>query len=97
MEDLEGLFQNPDCCLTPVKNLKEVMEDTHLKERGMIYSVEHPSYGKIIQFAPPFRFSNAKCVYKTHPPEHGEHNIEILEGIGYSKEEIDFMKKERIL
>ncbi|MCB1190761.1 MAG: CoA transferase [Leptospiraceae bacterium] len=95
--DLQVLFQNPDCCLTPIKNLKEVMEDKHLLERGMIYSVDHPTYGNIVQFAPPFRFSDAICKYNTHPPEHGEHNMEILEGLGYSKGEIESMKKDRVL
>ncbi|HMV41418.1 MAG TPA: CoA transferase [Leptospiraceae bacterium] len=95
--DLDFLFQNPDCCLTPIKNLDEVLKDPHLMERSSIFKKNHPTFGEYFQFAAPFRFSNTPCEYTLHPPEHGEHNFEIFTGLGYSKEEIEKFKKGRII
>ncbi len=95
--DLQPLFENPDCCLTPIKNLSEVLQDPHLLERGSVFTKNHPVYGEYFQFASPFRFSETACEYNTHPPEHGEHNESVYAALGYSKEELEKLKKERVI
>ena len=95
--DLKPLFENPDCCLTPIKNLSEVLQDEHLLERGSVFKKNHPVYGEYFQFASPFRFSETVCEYNTHPPEHGEHNDTVYSSLGYTREELDKWKKERII
>ncbi|MCE9501759.1 MAG: CoA transferase [Leptospira sp.] len=97
LKDLEPLFLNADCCLSPVNNLEEVFNDPHLKARGMIFDLDHPLFGKIPQFASPFRFSDTPCSYDLNPPEHGEHNKEIYNSIGFSTEEISALQKERVI
>jgi alpha-methylacyl-CoA racemase len=54
--DLKPLFENPDCCLTPIQNLSEVLQDEHLLDRGSVFKKNHPVYGEYFQFASPFRF-----------------------------------------
>ena len=95
--DLQELFANSDCCLTPIKNLEEVLKDPHLLERGSIFKKSHPVYGEYFQFASPFRFSDTPCEYNTHPPEHGEHNLSVYGSLGYSLEELEKWKKERVI
>lgn len=95
--DLKPLFENSDCCLTPIKNLSEVLQDPHLLERGSVFKKNHPVHGEYFQFASPFRFSETPCEYNTHPPEHGEHNDSVYAAIGYSKEELEKLKKERVI
>ena len=95
--DLQPIFENPDCCLTPIKNLEEVLQDPHLIERKSIFKKVHPIYGEYFQFASPFRFSDSECEYNTHPPEHGEHNLSVYGALGYSLEDLEKWKKERVI
>jgi alpha-methylacyl-CoA racemase len=97
LEDLEPIFQNQDSCLTPIRNLQEVVACDHLRERGMILEVDHPKYGKILQFGSPFHFMGTPTNYRLHPPEHGEHNSEIYSALGYSETELELLKKERVI
>lgn len=97
LKDLEPIFENEDACLSPIKTIAEVVEDKHLRDRKMVFEVDHPKYGKILQFGSPFHFSEYECDYRQHPPEHGEHNTEILQSIGISPEEMEELKKEKVI
>jgi crotonobetainyl-CoA:carnitine CoA-transferase CaiB-like acyl-CoA transferase len=95
--DLEPIFENEDSCLTPIRNLDEVVADPHLRSREMVLEVDHPKYGKILQFGTPFHFLSTPANYRMHPPEHGEHTEEILIKAGYSKSDLEELKKDRII
>lgn len=95
--DLEAIFANEDACLSPILSMEEVSKDDHWKERKMVFNANHPKYGEVLQFGCPFHFSETPFSYRMHPPEHGEHTIEILESIGYSKENIELFKKDRVI
>lgn len=63
----------------PVKELKEVDEDPHLIERGMIRYVDHPDHGRRPTVGNPLRVSEAVAtVPLTTPPRLGEHQEEVL-------------------
>jgi alpha-methylacyl-CoA racemase len=95
--DLQPIFENTDSCLTLIRNLEEVVACEHLKSREMILEIDHPKYGSILQFGSPFHFLSTPTNYRMHPPEHGQHNEEIYSKIGYTKEDIDALKKERVV
>ncbi|WCL49149.1 CaiB/BaiF CoA transferase family protein [Leptospira sp. GIMC2001] len=97
LDDLNPIFQNEDSCLTPIRNLEEVVADPHLRDRGMILEVEHPRYGRILQFGSPFHLLGTPTNYRLHPPEHGEHNNDIYSKLGYSNDELENLKKERVI
>ncbi|MCB1160215.1 MAG: CoA transferase, partial [Leptospiraceae bacterium] len=97
LEELEPIFMHSDCCLSPIKNLQEVLKDKHLIERDMFFKMKHPKYGELKQLSSPFRFSETPCSYHTIPPEHGEHNEKVYMSIGLSNEEIQDYKNKRII
>lgn len=97
ISDLQPIFENADSCLTLIRNLEEVVACEHLKEREMILEVDHHKYGPILQFGSPFHFLSTPTNYRLHPPEHGEHNLEIYTKLGYSIQEIEDLKKERVV
>ncbi|EQA45884.1 CoA-transferase family III protein [Leptospira broomii serovar Hurstbridge str. 5399] len=97
LQDLQPIFENPDSCLTPVKTLDEVAKDPVLIEKGMILERKHPLYGKYVQFGSPFPFSESKVTYRSEPPEHGQHNVEILKELGYSDADIEELKKDKVI
>jgi formyl-CoA transferase len=51
-----------------VRTLKEVMADPHLRERGMIFDVEHPVYGRLTLNRSPLRFIGVEHV--AYDPSH---------------------------
>ena len=79
-----------------VYNTRDLREDTHLKARGMIVELDTPTYvtsldkilarGQAIHMSEtPAHMSKACCI--------GEHNHEVLEEYGFSKERIDELQK----
>lgn len=67
-----------NCCYTPVKNIKEALDDPQLLERGMETSIFHPTEGQVINFSFPVQFSDMKPVEPRSPPAYGEHNEQLL-------------------
>jgi formyl-CoA transferase len=55
----------------------EILEDPHLKARGMIVDVHYPKYGTFKTVGCPIHLS-ASPAEVTRPPELGEHSEEIL-------------------
>ena len=94
--DLDLVFKNTDACLTLIRNLKEVVEDPDLLEKGVIFYKNHPKYGKLLQLGSPFSYIR-KNEYRSHPPEHGEHTLEVLKSIGYSDSELNDFKSKKII
>ena len=79
----------------PVRNLREVIEDRHMHERGMLEEIEHPDLGPITVPTSPLRFHGADKVATTPSPKVGQHNSEVYGGwLGLSAEEIDDLKRE---
>ncbi|EMS89867.1 CoA-transferase family III protein [Leptospira noguchii str. Cascata] len=96
-EDLNVLFENEDSCLTPVKTIEEVIKDPVFQKSGMVMKKKHPDYGDYFQFGAPFSFSETTVTYRLDPPSHGEHNESIYRTLGYTVEEIETMKKEKVI
>ncbi|MEM7180501.1 MAG: CaiB/BaiF CoA-transferase family protein [Spirochaetota bacterium] len=96
-EEIEGLFHNPECCLSLIKTFAEVLQDPHLQERGVIFSQQDSRYGKVTQIASPFRFSASQLHYMGEPPTHGQHNQQVYQSLGYTQEQIQEWEKKRII
>jgi CoA:oxalate CoA-transferase len=74
----------------PVRNLREVMHDPHMHERGMLEWLDHPELGRIVVPTSPLRFHGADKVPTTPSPGIGDHNAEIYrDWLGLSAAEID--------
>lgn len=62
----------------PIQNLKEVHTDPQLNHRNMFIDFDHPIAGPIQVIGSPLKLSRTPVTYRHHPPDHGEHNDEIL-------------------
>ncbi|NJN45569.1 MAG: CoA transferase [Candidatus Competibacteraceae bacterium] len=82
------LFENVDCCVTPILTLAESMTNEQLAARNLFVASEHSIDGPLTQFALPIKFSEFEFSIEREAPAVGQHNEEILAQAGFSAERI---------
>ena len=84
---------NPlDIPVGPILSMKELAEETSLRETGTVVEVDHPVRGKYLTVGCPVKLSDSP-VSVERSPLLGEHTDEILsEVLGYHAEEIAKIK-----
>lgn len=91
------LFSQQGIPSGPINNMKQLFEDPQVKAREMVVELEHPTAGSIPFVGSPLKLSRTPVEMKRHPPLAGEHNIEVLLEIGYSNEQIQELKKLKVI
>jgi formyl-CoA transferase len=81
----------------PILDMKELIEDKAMAERGMIVEVKHPQRGAFKTVGCPIVLSDSPVEVKTSPLL-GEHTEEILTDLlGYDKATIDQLRAEGVI
>lgn len=81
-----------------ILDLRQISEDAHIAgARQMFVEIEHPKAGVIKLNASPIKMSNTKAEIRFPSPTLGQHNEEILMGLGYSPEQISDFGKSGVL
>jgi crotonobetainyl-CoA:carnitine CoA-transferase CaiB-like acyl-CoA transferase len=78
----------------PVKTLREVMDDPHLRDVGFFRRMPHPTEGKLVVPDVPVRFADTSAAINRLPPRLGEHGREILQEVGLRADEIEALAKD---
>lgn len=82
----------------PVRNLREVMNDPHMHQRGMLETIEHPELGRIVVPTSPLRFHGADKVKTIPSPTVGQHNSEVYgDWLGLTPTEIEDLKTSGVI
>jgi crotonobetainyl-CoA:carnitine CoA-transferase CaiB-like acyl-CoA transferase len=72
----------------PINTVEEAVTDTQTLARSMIVELKHPALGKALSIGNPIKVSETPVSYRLPPPLLGEHTSAILEGLGYTPEEV---------
>ena len=72
----------------PVNTVPEALTDAQTLARGLIVQMEHPSLNHVRSIANPIKFSDTPIRYRLPPPLLGEHTAQILQELGYSRDEV---------
>jgi crotonobetainyl-CoA:carnitine CoA-transferase CaiB-like acyl-CoA transferase len=86
-----------DVPAAPAQDLGDVAGDPHVAFREMIRRIPHASGRSDIQVNFPIKLSDTPAELRMPTPDLGEHNREILQGLGYSASEIEAFKKEGVI
>lgn len=84
--------------LYPVSNIKDLIESEQLAARDYWVKVKHPELGTELIYPGPFiKLSETPIRISRCAPQIGEHNEEIYQEIGFSKEELIVLKQSHII
>jgi len=72
-----------------VHDLKSVMKDPQIKDTGFAEQREHPTEGTYTAINNPVHFSDAPAAIYREPPLQGQDNVDVLQELGFSKDEIE--------
>jgi CoA:oxalate CoA-transferase len=54
------LLNKTGAACAPVRTLREVLADPHLRQRGMLHDIDHPEYGKLVVMRSPIHYGGVK-------------------------------------
>ena len=81
-----------------VLKAKETLNEEHILKKGSFIKLNYPTMNEEYSVVgPAIELSENPGQIKTRSPELGEHNVEILSGLGYTQEDIEQFKIDRII
>ncbi|OPX34896.1 MAG: hypothetical protein B1H11_09960 [Desulfobacteraceae bacterium 4484_190.1] len=91
------ILDEADIPCGPVNNFSETFSDPQVLHRQMVVEVNHPLLGTTRQIGIPMKFSRTPGTIKNAAPRYGEHTIEILTKIGFTKEAIQELRNNKTI
>jgi formyl-CoA transferase len=80
-----------------VLDTAEVLANPHLRERGVVYDIEHPARGRFSVIGCPVRLSDSPFS-PTRAPLMGEHTETVLTSVaGFSADEVRAFREKRVI
>jgi formyl-CoA transferase len=80
-----------------VLDTAEVLADPHLRERGTVFDLDHPTRGRFSMIGCPVRLSDSPF-RPSRAPLKGEHTEDVLRSLaGYTSEEIRQLKEKQVI
>jgi formyl-CoA transferase len=71
-----------------IATLDQVFDSPQVEHLGLRQRIQHPRAGEISLTAPPYRMDRTPPAIRRPPPTLGQHNEEVLAGLGYSQPDI---------
>jgi crotonobetainyl-CoA:carnitine CoA-transferase CaiB-like acyl-CoA transferase len=95
-EILLRLLSNDVPC-APVLSRFELLQDVQVRESGILEEHESATLGRVRQPRPAARFDRTPAEVRSLAPSLGQDNQAILSELGYSREDVDRLRRERVL
>jgi CoA:oxalate CoA-transferase len=98
VNDIVEDLSSADVPVAPVYQIDQMLEDPHVKERGIIQAVEHPTAGTVRSPGFPVKMSGSPTPIRLPAPQIGQHNEEVLTKLlGYTKMQVDDLRKAGVI
>jgi benzylsuccinate CoA-transferase BbsF subunit len=97
-EEVTQALQKVGVAAMPVLDGPALVRDPHLRQRGVLEPLQHPTIGERLTVSPPWRFSRTPAQIDRPGPLLGEQNQYVLgELLGMSSDEIEKLVAEEVL
>ena len=81
----------------PIMNIKEILDDPHVKEREMFVEMDHPTLGKVTVNGCAIKLMDTKPSVRTPAPQLGQNNRDIFEGVlGMTEEQFNTLYEKQV-
>jgi len=97
LAEWERIFEPERLPIAGVKRVAEVVNDPHVKARGLLPSVDVPGLRKLQVIAHPAKHSVTRTKNPALVPKRGEHTEEILMSLGYTPRQISGLAKKGVI
>ena len=94
--EIMDILNEHDIPCGPVLSMKEIAADPSLRASGTIVEVDHPERGRYLSVGNPIKMSDSPTDV-TRSPLLGEHTDEVLQELGYSRDEVAALRDERVI
>jgi len=91
------IFQESDCCVSPVHTLSEALAHLPARERGVVTHLVHPVLGNVPQLASPMPMKDQAGAKHQAGLDWIETTERVLKGLGYSQSEIKKLKEAAVI
>ncbi len=81
----------------PINFPDETLADPQILARGMIVELEHSLAGLVRSIGNPVHLSETPVTYRLPPPLLGEHNGEVLSGLGYDVRQVEGLREQGVV
>ncbi|MBU1276298.1 MAG: CoA transferase [Proteobacteria bacterium] len=88
-DEVVGKLRRAGMPCGPVLDVGQVLDDPHVRERGVLQNWEHPQMGTLTQVKTPIALQGEMPTIKTPAPGVGQHTREVLAELGYGAERIE--------
>jgi crotonobetainyl-CoA:carnitine CoA-transferase CaiB-like acyl-CoA transferase len=97
-KEVMELLGNADVTCGIVQDVPEVLQDSHLRTRGTLQDITHPTVGKVTVLGSPVRFDGEPPTVDAPSPTLGQHN-DLIYGklLGLSEREIAALREEGVI
>ncbi len=86
-----------DIPAAPINTVSNILNDLHVRSRGMLVDIEHPTAGLTTLVGSPLNIPTNPPTISKAPPLLGQHTREIVQDmLGYSDDQVDAMSSEGI-
>jgi len=90
-------LRSHDIPCAPAQSVEEFLDDPQVLANGMVVTVEESHLGKVREMGIPVRLANSPGEIKGPSPALGQHNEEVLAGLGYSPREVARFRGEGVV
>jgi crotonobetainyl-CoA:carnitine CoA-transferase CaiB-like acyl-CoA transferase len=88
------LLEEADIPSMNCNTILEAMNDPHLRGTGFVHEREHPAIGRYVAMEHPVKFAETPADIRIEPPMLGQHTVEVLEELGFSRADAERMARE---
>lgn len=98
VEEIVGKMLAKGIPAAPLYNVKQITEDEHIAvAREMFIEVDHPVIGRSKVNGNPVKLMDMMPRINCPAPTLGQHNEEVLESLGYTRQQIEALREEKVI